>query len=289
MLGGWLEYHRATLAVKCEGLDRRPAATAGGRAVRLSLLGLVRHMGEVETQLVPRVWAVAREDAPPRFYDDTNIDGDFDDVDTADVAEAFTYWREECQNARTVEASFESLDECGWDQTARRHLAALGADPHDRGVRPPQRPRRPPPRAHRRHHRRVSRVRGRSGPVGATIVRTVRFCCGGRCGPTGAKGRATTVRVGQRAARPRPTCSARRAVGASAAAAAAARRSAWTVAIAAVIAATCSGGGGLARRIGVMGTPRAASCRACAAAAARASCAASRTRRSASCACRAGR
>ena len=210
MLRGYLDYHRATLAVKCEGLTDDRLRLRAVEPSSMSLLGLVRHMGDVERAWFRRVMGRIEDDAPPRFYDDTNIDGDFDDVDTADVAEAFTYWREECQNARTVEASFETLDDVRVGPAARRHLVALGADPHDRGVRPPQRPRRSPPRAHRRRHRRVS------------LSRTdVRFCCGGRGGPTGATGHATTVRVGRSAARPRPTCSAGRAVGASAAAAAA--------------------------------------------------------------------
>ena len=55
MLEGWLEYHRTTLALKCEGLDdeqrkRRPVATS-----KLSLHGLVRHMAEVERNWFGRV------------------------------------------------------------------------------------------------------------------------------------------------------------------------------------------------------------------------------------------
>jgi hypothetical protein len=83
----------------------------------MSLLGLVRHMGEVERAWFRRVMPrLAREEAPPpRWYDDRNIDGDFDDVDTADVAAAFAYWYEQCDIARTVEHSFGSLDDCGWE------------------------------------------------------------------------------------------------------------------------------------------------------------------------------
>jgi hypothetical protein len=49
LLDGWLEFHRATLLVKCEGLDdvqrkARPIDTS-----ELSLHGLVRHMAETET------------------------------------------------------------------------------------------------------------------------------------------------------------------------------------------------------------------------------------------------
>ena len=48
MLEEWLEFHRITLLLKCEGVDeadlkRRPVATSN-----LSLHGLVRHMAEVE-------------------------------------------------------------------------------------------------------------------------------------------------------------------------------------------------------------------------------------------------
>ena len=60
--------------------------------------------------------------------------------------------------ARCV-ATFDSLDDVGAGQTkGARHLVALDARAHDRGVRPPQRPRRPPPRSHRRHHRRLTRA-----------------------------------------------------------------------------------------------------------------------------------
>jgi hypothetical protein len=35
-LEAWLEFHRATLAVKCQGLDDAPAATASAPAGRVS-------------------------------------------------------------------------------------------------------------------------------------------------------------------------------------------------------------------------------------------------------------
>ena len=55
MLEAWLEFQRATLLVKCEGLDdagrkRRPVPTS-----LLSLHGLVRHMAEVERYWFRRV------------------------------------------------------------------------------------------------------------------------------------------------------------------------------------------------------------------------------------------
>ena len=84
MLDAWLDYHRATLLVKCEGLTPEQLRARSVPPSTLSLLGLVRHMAEVERSWFRRV--MAGEDAPPRFYDPkTNPDGDFDDVDTADI------------------------------------------------------------------------------------------------------------------------------------------------------------------------------------------------------------
>jgi uncharacterized damage-inducible protein DinB len=111
MLEGWLDYHRATLAWKCEGLTPEQLRERSVPPSSLSLLGLVRHMAEVE-----RAWFRRRlegADAPPRTYSEDNPDGDFDDVDTADPAEAFAFWEEECRHARELVAATPSLDELG--------------------------------------------------------------------------------------------------------------------------------------------------------------------------------
>jgi len=111
MLDAWLDWHRATLAMKCDGLD---AAQLRRRAVppsTLSLLGLVRHMAEVERNWFRRCFT--GEEAPPLYYSDRNPDGDFDDVDAADVDEAFRAWNAECDNARTIASDAMTLDDVG--------------------------------------------------------------------------------------------------------------------------------------------------------------------------------
>ena len=115
MLDAWLDYHRATLAVKCEGLSDDQLRAQAVPPSSLSLLGLVRHMGEVERSWFRRV--LSGEQAPPRYFSDENLDGDFDDVAGADVAEAFGYWRDECAHARERVAAAPSLDATG---TGRR-------------------------------------------------------------------------------------------------------------------------------------------------------------------------
>ncbi len=108
MLDAWLDFHRATLAMKCDGLTGAQLRERAAAPSTLSLLGLVRHMAEVERGWFRRVLDGA--DAPPRFFSDDDPDGDFDNVDTAGVTEAFTAWEEECAHARELVAAAGSLD-----------------------------------------------------------------------------------------------------------------------------------------------------------------------------------
>ena len=110
-LDAWLDYHRATLAIKCEGLDDSQLRERSAPPSTLSLLGLVRHMAEVERGWFRRT--LAGEQAPPLYYSDSDPDGEFDHVDTADVVEAFATWREECDHARSLVAAAESLEVTG--------------------------------------------------------------------------------------------------------------------------------------------------------------------------------
>jgi uncharacterized damage-inducible protein DinB len=109
MLVAWLEYHRATLAMKCEGLTHDQLRTRSVPPSGLSLLGLVRHMAEVENNWF-RYWLAG--DGPVTRWE---ADEDFA-VDDASVDEAFDYWRQECANAREVLGGFESLDHVGAGQ-----------------------------------------------------------------------------------------------------------------------------------------------------------------------------
>ena len=54
-LESWLDFHRATLAMKCEGLDDEQAAAASVPPSGLTLTGLIQHMAEVERNWFRRV------------------------------------------------------------------------------------------------------------------------------------------------------------------------------------------------------------------------------------------
>jgi uncharacterized damage-inducible protein DinB len=110
MLLSWLDYQRATLATKCEGLSAEQLRTAAVPPSTLSLLGLIRHMAEVERSWFRRT--LGAEDAPPIYYSDEDPDGDFN-VKAADAAEAFARWANECERARRIVADTRSLEVLG--------------------------------------------------------------------------------------------------------------------------------------------------------------------------------
>jgi uncharacterized damage-inducible protein DinB len=108
MLAGWLDFHRATLEMKCAGLTPAQLATRAVEPSTLSLLGLVRHLADVERSWFRR--RLAGEDAPPLYFSDEDPDGDFDNLDPATVDEAFATWQAECDRARQIAAALPSLD-----------------------------------------------------------------------------------------------------------------------------------------------------------------------------------
>jgi Protein of unknown function (DUF664) len=101
---------RLTLEMKCAGLDAEAMARRSIEPSTMSLLGLVRHMAEVERATF-RV-LMAGEDAPPLFCSDTDRDGDFDGAvaDPQVVAEAWDAWRAEVDFATRFVAEAPSLD-----------------------------------------------------------------------------------------------------------------------------------------------------------------------------------
>jgi uncharacterized damage-inducible protein DinB len=111
MFDAWLEFHRATLLFKCEGLDdagrkSRPVSTSN-----LSLHGLVRHMAEVERNWFRRV--LGREpDLPSIWYDRAIEDSELVPLDDADWETDLSVWQEECELSRRAAADHD-LDDTG--------------------------------------------------------------------------------------------------------------------------------------------------------------------------------
>jgi uncharacterized damage-inducible protein DinB len=106
MLEGWLDFHRATLLVKCDGLDNARLRQRSCPPATLSLLGLVRHMNEVENNWFGHFagdhrWIYHTEEWP---------DACFDDLEDADTAEEFAALEQQCARSRQ-RAAGHGLDE----------------------------------------------------------------------------------------------------------------------------------------------------------------------------------
>jgi hypothetical protein len=72
----FLRCQRLTLQLKCEGLDAAQLASRAVEPSTMSLLGLVRHMAEVERGWFRRRFA--GQDLPKRYQSDSEPDRDFD-------------------------------------------------------------------------------------------------------------------------------------------------------------------------------------------------------------------
>jgi uncharacterized damage-inducible protein DinB len=95
----FLRGQRLTLELKCAGLDAGQLARRSVEPSTLSLLGLLRHMAEVE-----RRWFRTRfagQDKGSRYQTADDPDADFNAAvaDPAVVAEAWAAWREEVEFA----------------------------------------------------------------------------------------------------------------------------------------------------------------------------------------------
>jgi uncharacterized damage-inducible protein DinB len=121
-LGGFLDFQRATLLWKLDGLDdgqlRRAMVPSG-----TSLLGIVKHLAYVERSWFQSVWA-GQEVSFPWTKEDPDADWRIEpDETTADV---LALYHGECDRSRGILAATASLDEVvehprrqGWRMSRR--------------------------------------------------------------------------------------------------------------------------------------------------------------------------
>ena len=124
VLIGYLDYHRAVLARKAEGITEEQARMAACPPSGLTLLGLIRHMADAE-----RLWfrrSLLAEDVPLIYGDwETGLHPPPD----ATLAEALaTYWAEiEIADANIADASLDdaSLGEPDPGHSLRRTIVHM--------------------------------------------------------------------------------------------------------------------------------------------------------------------
>ena len=111
MLEAWLEFHRATLLLKCEGLEDAARKARPIQTSKLSLHGLVRHMAEVERNWFGRT-LLRQPDLPPIWCDPALDDSELVPLDDADWEADLAAWQQEIERSRAAAAG-RALDDTG--------------------------------------------------------------------------------------------------------------------------------------------------------------------------------
>jgi hypothetical protein len=116
----WLGDLRATVERKAEGLTPEQLAARAVPPSDLSVLGLVRHLAQMEHHWFVRT--LSRADEPQLYVPDGDWDAQFRDAvaDEAVVADAFVTWRATCARSDAVMDGLEPADlEFVWDPDDR--------------------------------------------------------------------------------------------------------------------------------------------------------------------------
>jgi uncharacterized damage-inducible protein DinB len=115
MLEAWLDFHRQTLLAKCAGLTAEQLRLAAAPPSNLSLLGLVRHMTDVERGWFRR--RIEGEKIDFLYSSEADPDGEFGNVTEADAEADLAAFQREIGLARQAAAGH------GLDETFRRRGA----------------------------------------------------------------------------------------------------------------------------------------------------------------------
>jgi uncharacterized damage-inducible protein DinB len=113
LLDGWLEFHRATLLAKCEGLNDEQRKSRPIASSELSLHGMVRHLAETERNWFRRI--LFREPDVPWIWTDPAVEGSpFVPLDDASWEDDLVIWRQECDASRQASGCHRLADEGVW-------------------------------------------------------------------------------------------------------------------------------------------------------------------------------
>jgi hypothetical protein len=112
ILLGWLAFHRDALAAKCHGLTNEQLVERSASPSALSLLGIVRHMAEMER--VYGVWALGPKADLEWVWGTYENDEEHDiDCDASMVQESLRVWREEMRKTDEALTGHQTLDGLG--------------------------------------------------------------------------------------------------------------------------------------------------------------------------------
>ena len=109
LLLSFLDWYRAVFIRKCEGLSDAQARLQACPPSNLTLVGLARHMAEVERNWFRRV--LAGVEVEPLYSTEDWWDADFEDIETATVADALAALSAEIDHGRQLVEATGSLDQ----------------------------------------------------------------------------------------------------------------------------------------------------------------------------------
>jgi len=110
LLDQWLDYHRESLLLKCEGLTGEQLVLRSCPPSPMSLAGLVRHLTEMERMYAHRL---ADRGVPLLYCNDASPDGDFDDVSPQAAFDDIRVFTEHCDQSRAITAGLSLEDSFG--------------------------------------------------------------------------------------------------------------------------------------------------------------------------------
>ena len=108
LLLGWLAFHRDALAAKCEGLSAEQLVESSAPPSDLSLLGLVRHMTEMEHAYL--VYATTGGSFGGVYFTDEAPDADIVGLSPGMAADSIARWHDERARADQLLSSTGALE-----------------------------------------------------------------------------------------------------------------------------------------------------------------------------------
>ena len=122
LLGQYLDYHRATLAMNCARLSETDLKRRAVPTSSLTLLGLVRHLTEMERHYL--VHALSGENRGFHYCTDENPEADIEGLDAGMTEDSMRRWHQEQSDADALIAACTDLSAptaTGWN-SVRWHL-----------------------------------------------------------------------------------------------------------------------------------------------------------------------
>ena len=107
LLLGWLSFHRNALAAKCEGMSDKQLIEQSAPPSTLSLLGLVRHLTEMERHYIGH--ALSGDDRGFAYCTVEDEEADIENLDVSMVEVSQRNWQDQMRESDALVARYDDL------------------------------------------------------------------------------------------------------------------------------------------------------------------------------------